>query len=476
MTGALGELLRDALIHGGRISDAATGKIVPAHDLLEQAHTVATGLRQLGIAQNEPVHVRVGNRPGDLAALLGVWLATGVAVPIHVDAAPRTVEIVGSASGARLMVDGTAVDVIAADPPPQRELLQGAALIIFTSGTTGQPKGVVISHEALAGKIVVLDGLLALRPDDIVLLPLHLIFIFGIWAAILALRSGSRLQLVQKFSKQAVEDGLFGGATVLAAVPSMLRALLAGKSMTSATLRMVLTGGEALGASLGQQLHACWPVASVYDLYGSTETGSCDFWHQPTSENDGLIGNPTENVQFKILDSAGSEVLVGEPGELAIRTSYGMAGYLDNPELTHTSFTADFYRTGDLACARTDGSVSLVGRLKELVSQGGNKIAPQEIDNLLCTHPGVAASLSAGRPDDRLGETLHSVIVLCSSTTLTGDELRSWLSGRVERFKVPKTIRIVDELPTGPTGKASRAALKSLLVQELIDVEPHLTV
>ena len=385
-------------------------------------------------------------------------------MPIHVDAAPQTIAAVGAATSARVLVDGMTLEPIGADPPPPRALLQGAALIVFTSGTTGRPKGVVIPHDALAGKIEVLEALLSLGPDDVVLLPLHLMFIFGIWVAVLALRSRSRLLLVPKFSRPAVELGLLQGATILAAVPSMLRVLVAGEPLSPANLRMVLTGGEALGSPLGRQLGACWPGATIYDLYGSTETGSCDFSHQPQPHHGTSIGRPTRNVQYKILDATAGDMVPGAQGELAIRTPYGMAGYLDDPELTSASYAAGYYRTGDLACREADGSVSLVGRLKEVVSQGGNKIAPQEIDNLLCTYPGVAAALSTGQPDARLGESLHSVVVLNAGGSFALDELHLWLSGRLERFKVPKTITVVDQLPTGPTGKVSRAALRSLLM------------
>jgi len=464
MERTLAGLFRNALRQEVHIADVLGTEDRSGSDLLKQADAMAAGLRHHGLLADEPVYVRVGNRPGDLAAMLGVWLAGGVAVPVHSLAAPHTIELLGKATGARLALEGDAVEVIGHSPPPRRALLDDAALIVFTSGTTGSPKGVVISHAALAGKIEVLERLLGIQATDVVLLPLHLTFIFGIWVAALTLRSGARLVLVPKFSRQAVETGLSEGVTVLAAVPSMLRTLLAVIPPAAPALRMILTGGEALGPSLNAKLMQAWSAGRVYDLYGSTETGSCDFWHTPGRGEEGSIGTPTSNVLYRILDENGNEVYDRGVGELCIRTSYGMAGYLDNPELTRASFEAGYYRTGDLARAGADGSVSLVGRLKELVSSGGNKIAPQEIDNLLTTHPDVSASLSAGRPDGRLGETLHSVVVLSSNATVTAGGLREWLSERVERFKLPKTIQFVGELPTGPTGKASRAALRDLLL------------
>jgi len=141
-----------------------------------------------------------------------------------------------------------------------------------------------------------------------------------------------------------------------------------------------------------------------------------------------------------------------------------MLGYLDDPELTDASVKDGFFLTGDIARIRPDGFVELVGRSKEIVSRGANKIAPQEIDDLLCSHPGVVAALSAGVPHPRLGEALYTVVVPGNDVTLAPQDLRQWLAERLERFKIPDVISIEDTLPTGSTGKASRALLRDLAI------------
>jgi long-chain acyl-CoA synthetase len=459
MSGALAEALAHALA-------TSTGRAVDgdgaAHDglaLLARARDAATLLTNAGVTANEPVHLAIGNRATDIAALLGIWLAGAVAVPIHLSASTTTRASVGTATGARFHLDGGELTRIAATPPAPRPQLDGAALIVFTSGTTGLPKGVVLGHDAFAGKLRVLDGLLGLRRDDVVLLPLQLTFIFGTWVALLTLIAGGTVMLMPKFTVPAATTSLAAGATVLAAVPTMLRALMSDAPPAPA-LRMVLTGGEMFGAALSRRVAQDWPEARVFDLYGSTETGSCDFCLGPDAQADGIgsIGVPTTAVQVRLAGADQS----GGIGELQIRTPFGMLDYLDDPALTAQSFSDGYFRTGDLGRLRPDSRVELVGRSKEMISRGGNKVAPLEIDTLLCGHPAVAAALCAGVPDERLGEAIHAVVVLQPGASLDGETLRDWARQRIEPYKLPDRITFADALPLGATGKASRAAVKML--------------
>lgn len=470
MTGALATILRAGLARPGVWVDELSGPGMAGPDLDAHADLVAGLLRAAGVHPHEPVHVSIGNRPLDLGTLLGIWRAGAVAVPVHRAAAPLTRTAVERATRARFRVDGLTLDTIADEPPPGRPLLDGAALVVFTSGSTGAPKGVVLGHDALARKLAVLDRLLGFRPDDVVVVPLQLTFIFGIWASLLAIRSGATLVLVPKFTPGTLAGLLAAEATVLAAVPTMLRALLADGAPAAPRLRAVLTGGEALSPSLARAVCGSWPEAELVDLYGSTETGSCDFCHRPRdAATAGTIGVPTEGVSFRIVRDDGTPAPPGETGELRIRTACGMLGYLDNTAMTRSAFEADHFRTGDLARLRPDGRVELVGRSKEIIARGGNKIAPLEIENALCAHPDIAAALCAGVPDERLGEAIHAVVVLKPGLALSVDELRRWASAHLERYKVPDVIVFSDALPSGATGKASRAMVRTLT---LIGADP----
>jgi acyl-CoA synthetase (AMP-forming)/AMP-acid ligase II len=226
---------------------------------------------------------------------------------------------------------------------------------------------------------------------------------------------------------------------------------------------MILTGGEVLAVRLADSMRQFAPQAAIYDLYGLTETGSCDFCVSPADQAFGTIGQTTEGVTYRIAGN-GAPVADGATGELQIRTPFGMLGYLDDPQLTATSFEQGYFRTGDLARLRPNGRVELVGRAKDIISRGGVKISPLEIDNLLAAHPDVAAALCAGVADERLGEVIHAVVVPRDGARLDAAALRDWMLARIERFKVPHAFHIRDELPVGATGKADRRAIAGLLM------------
>jgi long-chain acyl-CoA synthetase len=450
MSGALADLLVAALGATDRVVGSTRDAPLQPDALLALAGHVERALSGQRLARDEPVHVRIGNRPADIGALLGIWLAGGVAVPVHVSAAPATLARVQNLTRARFLVDGETLSAIGRQAPPQRELLRDAALVIFTSGSTGLPKGAVIGHERLAGKIVVLDRLLDVRTHDRVLLPLQLTFIFGLWVMLLALMKGARLVLMPEPKRETLAQAL-AGTSLLAAVPSMLRALPLDSKVPA--LRLILTGGEALAPKLAESLRAFTPAA-LYDLYGLTETGSCDFCLAPTDQPQGFgsIGRPTEGVGFRIASG----------GELQIRSPFGMLGYLDEPQLTESAFENGFFKTGDLAQPAEDGRVALIGRAKDMISRGGIKIAPLELDTLISEHSDVAAALCAGVADARLGEVVHAVVVPRPDRTIDVAQLRAWLSERTERFKVPEVIYVRDALPSGATGKADRRAVARL--------------
>jgi len=452
--------------------EALAGERVRSYaGLLDEANAVASSLRRAGLARDEPLHVRVSNHPLDLVAFLGAWLAGGVVVPVHRSSPALAAAQIAERTLARFEWDAlaaTPLRQLAAVAPPPRPILEGGALIVFTSGSSGAPKGAVLSHRAFAGKLGAIQSRLGFRADERTLLVLNITFSFGIWVALLTLLHGGRLRPVEKFAPATFLKQLSAESiTRVALVPTMMRALIldhpAAALAKPNALRTVMIGGEALGQGLAESLRALFAPAELIDIYGLTETSTSDFFLMPEDAERyaGCIGRPSPGVEFRIRGDDGAAVAQGAVGELCIRSPFLMNGYLGQPELDPID-AEGWLATGDLARERDPGVVEIAGRKKELIVRGGNKVAPQEIEFALSAHPKVAAALAVGRPDARLGQRIHA-LVLPRDESLTVEALRTFLRERLDRFKQPDVFYFSRELPAGRTGKADRGRFAAML-------------
>jgi long-chain acyl-CoA synthetase len=469
----LGRLLAEKFVgFGDNPALADQGSALTCRELAEAATAAEQALRRAGLSADEPVMVPVANEPRDAAALIGTWLAGGVAVPVARHAPANAIEALQKATGARFSMTNTAeesVTQIAEKAPPIRPLLKGAALIAFTSGSTGQPKGVVLSHRAFVGKLEAIDSMLGFTPRTRSLLVLQITFVFGTWVMLLTLLKGGTAWMQPRFEAAGVL-GTFKAQCIsdAALVPTMLRKLLALEETVSrrliagSPLERILTGGEPFGRELNRRLQDFMPSVRVVDIYGLTETCSSDFFLTAEEREPfaGTIGRPGPGIQFRIADEQNRELPVDAAGELQIRTPFAMNGYLDEPELTGAAFANGYFRTGDLARVREDRRVELAGRIKDIIIRGGANVSPLELDHLLAQHPDVAAALTAGVPDPMVGERIHALIVPRATAHIDERDLRQWVAERIEKFKWPDVYHFGQELPTGRTGKVDRGALR----------------
>ena len=328
----------------------------------------------------------------------------------------------------------------------------------------------MLGHEAFARKLMEIDSVLGFSPNTRGLLVLQITFVFGIWFTLLRCSRAAASSCVgSSFDPlAALADLAERGITDAAFVPTMLRRILAAVASAMApllgriALNTIHTGGEPFNSALGQRIRELLPKAAIVDIYGLTETASSDFFlaTQPNEPFIGGIGRISRSESFRIADAQGREVAAGEAGELQIRTPFIMNGYLDRDDLTQQAFAGDYFRTGDLARIRDDGTVELVGRNKDLIMRAGTKISPLELDGVIAQHPAVAAALTVGVADEVTGERIHVLIVPRAGQSLDEKELRHWLSERLEKFKRPDVYHFGAELPTGRTGKVDRDALR----------------
>jgi long-chain acyl-CoA synthetase len=449
---------------GALLADAA--RRFGMRKLLSDAEAVRDALLAAGVSAHEPVHVRVSNQPQDLAAYLGVWLAGGVVVPLHRSSPQGATRHVLSKTKARFELDGH-LNLLQEEAPARRPILEGAALIVFTSGSSGMPKGAVLSHRAFAGKLAAIQSLLQFGRDERTLLVLNITFSFGIWVALLTLLRGGRLVTRERFAASAfLKDLEEEEITRVAVVPTMMRSLILdvpGERLRcrAGSLRQVLIGGETLGKGLGETLRALFAPAALIDIYGLTETSTCDFFLMPQDAGRyaGCIGRPSPGVRYRIAGD----------GELWIASPFLMSGYLDEPKLQ--PIVEGWLATGDLARERDPGVVEIAGRKKELIYRGGHKITPLEVEFACTAHPGVVAALAVGRPDERLGQRIHALIVP-REPGLAPADLRAFLARRLEKYKHPDVLYFAGELPAGRTGKADRGRFAAMLeAGELTPVE-----
>lgn len=481
----LANLLFEAAIdHQDRPAIGGEGVELSYEQLLSQAQQVASMLKQSGLQPNDPVMVKCSNHPLDFVAFFGVWLASGVVAPVHRVTPDSVVQGMQAKAECRFSIDmlqqPVRVQIVAAasgqasDQASRRAMLENAALIIFTSGSTGMPKAAVLSHEAFMGKLAQNQDLLKLCADTVTMMVLNNTFSFGIWVALLTLKSGGRLHTRSKFvPEQFWEDLVDHKISFLAVVPTMIRATFSAlderkveharqRLAQQACLKSVVIGGEYLGAELSKSLRALIQPAELFDIYGLTETATCDFVLKPQDylSHEGSIGKPFPAIQYRLMN-IGKECAVGEPGELQLKTPYLMKGYLGDPQLSQAAFEDGWFRTGDLAVRDHDGYVSIVGRLKDIIVRGGNKITPVEVERALANCRGVAAAMVIGVPDPVMGQHIQALLVPKLGVELNAQDVRAELSDLLERFKHPDMCFVGTELPTGRTGKVDRAALAS---------------
>ncbi|MGD0603018.1 MAG: long-chain fatty acid--CoA ligase, partial [Streptosporangiaceae bacterium] len=336
------------------------------------------------------------------------------------------------------------------------------AVILYTSGTTGKPKGAQLTHANLIRNAeLTARTLLQSHPDDVLMGCLPLFHVFGLTCGLNAsITTGSMLTLLPRFDPgKALEIIKRDGVTIFEGVPTMYAAILhhpGADPAMAASLRVCVSGGAAMPVEILRGFEEKFGCV-ILEGYGLSETSPVASFNQPDQvRKPGSIGTPVEGVQMRLVDDAGQTVTEGEIGEIAIRGHNVMKGYWDKPAATAEAMTDGWFRTGDLAKVDSDGYYYIVDRKKDLIIRGGYNVYPREIEEVMHEHPAVAEVAVIGIPHAELGEEVAVAVALKPGADATPDELRSFVKDRVAAYKYPRQVWLVQSLPKGPTGKILR--------------------
>jgi acyl-CoA synthetase (AMP-forming)/AMP-acid ligase II len=335
----------------------------------------------------------------------------------------------------------------------------------FTSGTTGNPKGVIHSHNTTLSTCRTLSDDMRVTEREVFLVYLPLGLNWGYLTLVQALMAGARVVLLDQFSaRAALELVQTERVTYIPTAPASIIAMLNDPELGRfdlTSLRVVITGGASCPVETIREFRARMH-GHLIELYGMLETG----FHTYTRLSDdpeavtGTVGRVSSGLGLRLIDDAGRDVAPGAEGEIAAQGPSVHLGYHRNPTANAELFTADgWFRTGDLGQSDAAGNVRIVGRLKEMINRGGKKFFPREIEEILYTHPNVLHAAIVGVPDPRLGERNCLCVIPRPGQTLTLDEVVAFLRDDVATYKLPETIEVFEELPFTPTGKIQRHVL-----------------
>ena len=488
-------LVARAGLHRDRIAIAAAGGEFTYRELLDASARVASCiLRNRADLQETPVAFLVPPGFDYVAVQWGVWRAGGIAVPLAVSHPPAELEYVLRDSQATIVVVHpdlaerirpavaagdtrvlTTVEALAASKRTLPAMAESRrAMMLYTSGTTGKPKGVVTTHGSLRAQVTTLVDAWGWTAADRILLVLPLHHVHGIVNVVTcALWAGARCEMHRTFDVAAVWGSfLSGDLTLFMAVPTIYRRLIAAWEEVSPDRQQALSDACA-GIRLMVSGSAALPVATLarwkeitghvlLERYGMTEIGMALSNPLHEERRPGHVGTPLSGVEVRLVDEDGNTVAPGTPGEIQVKGPGGFLEYWRQPEATAAAFQDGWFRTGDMAVVE-DGSYRILGRMSsDIIKTGGYKVSALEVEEVLRTHPDVVECAVVGVEDPDWGERICAALEVREGCDLTPTSLQEWAKTRLAPYKVPKTCRAVTALPRNAMGKVTKPEVAAL--------------
>jgi long-chain acyl-CoA synthetase len=471
-------------------------------EVAQRSAQIAAGFKEIGLRPGDRVAILLGNRIEFVLALYAAAHLGLISVMLNTRQQRPEIAYVLTDCGAKLLIHEDALadrlpersdvpdllhrvslgvtagslafeDLIAAETSltPTSVDEEDTAMILYTSGTTGKPKGAMLAHCNLIHSAMVYEACLELTPDDRSIAVVSLGHVTGIAANIMAtLRSAGTLIIASEFKAgNFLELAAIERATVTLMVPAMYNLCLLQADFKSHDLsawRIGGYGGAPMPVATIERLAEKLPRLKLVNAYGSTETSSPSTIMPPafTASHIDSVGLPCPGANIIVVDPDGREVSRGDIGEIWIHGGSVIKGYWNNPRATAGSFTAGYWRSGDLGSMDEQNFVRVLDRQKDMINRGGLKICSAEVESVLAGHPAVIESAIVARPCPVLGERVHVVVVVRSD--IDPPTLRAWCAERMSDYKVPETIDIgLSPLPRNANGKIMKQTLRQALAQ-----------
>jgi long-chain acyl-CoA synthetase len=482
----------------GRVPDATAVRLNDAEltyaELDECSARLATLLVERGLGPGDRVGVMLPNVPEFPIAYYGVLRAGGIVVPMNVLLKRREIAFHLGDSGARTLLawhgfaaearDGAedaGTELIEVEPAAFAEALaahepaagvaesdeQDTAVILYTSGTTGKPKGAELTHLNLSRNADIASRTTCeVNEGDVILGALPLFHSFGQTVSMNAsLRVGATLTLLPRFDPgEALATMQRDGVTHFYGVPTMYGALLhhpGREDFDTSALRTCITGGASMPVEVLRGFEQAFGCI-VLEGYGLSETSPvASSTHPGRERKPGSIGTPIEEVEMRVVDGDDSEVARGEVGEIVIRGHNVMKGYWQRPDATAEAMRGGWFHSGDMARVDEDGCFFIVDRKKDLIIRGGYNVYPREVEEILYEHPKIREAAVLGVPHDEWGEEIGAAVVLHEGEELSAEEISAYVKDRIAAYKYPRLVWFLDELPKGPTGKILKREIET---------------
>ena len=374
----------------------------------------------------------------------------------------------------RVVIEDEYEDFLAGGTPFEESFAEpdDACLIMYTSGTTGRPKGAQLTHRGITAHSVATNSVFAMEPGDVNLVAMPLFHVGGSCYAQSGIIAGAHTILLREPTPAALFGAIARGAMHAFVVPAVIAGVLGAGDQAIAAfggLRTIAYGASPMPLPMLRSALAAWPSAGLVQVYGMTELSGAVTMLTPAEHRDeshperlSSAGRPVPGVEVRVVDPATlADAAPGAAGEIWIRTEQVMRGYLNRPEATAATLGADgWLRTGDIGRVDADGYVYILDRLKDMIITGGENVYGPEVESVLSACPGVAEGVVIGVPDERWGEAVKAIVVAAPGASVTEADVIAFCRERLAHYQCPSSVEIVTDLPRNATGKVLKRALR----------------